>query len=311
MDVREPVGALGSLVFEHEVARPVEHDVHDHSLAGRKDHRVDELLVLDAAAVTADELHPHARKGDVEHAGVRGVCEVEPYDLPLLRLEVEVRFPGDEQEVAEPSHRCVGRLGSTERGHLAFFDQDVVERQHELAVHPGPVVGIARYDNDVAVEPHLLAVVLADVRVVPVEARVGELHATREVPSDRDRPLRLMRPIGAVLEPQSMPVDGRLQVAVVMHVDLNLGAFGNAQGRPGNRPVVAEHAHGVVSEPLAHRGDPQLERTAVGELDGFARGSVRESGRLSWEDVGHGVPSVGRARSEALHLLPCWPSAGR
>ncbi len=47
-----------------------------------------------------------------------------------------MRFPGDEQEVAEPSHRCVGRLGSTERGHLAFFDQDVVERQHELAVHP-------------------------------------------------------------------------------------------------------------------------------------------------------------------------------
>ena len=48
-------------MLEHEVAWPVEHDVHDHSLAGRKDHRVDELLVLDAAAVTADELHPHAR----------------------------------------------------------------------------------------------------------------------------------------------------------------------------------------------------------------------------------------------------------
>ncbi len=61
VDIGEPVGALGSLMFEHEVARPVEHDVHDHSLAGRKDHRVDELLVLDAAAVTADELHPHAR----------------------------------------------------------------------------------------------------------------------------------------------------------------------------------------------------------------------------------------------------------
>ncbi len=61
VDVREAVGALRGLMFEHEVAGPVEHDVNDHSLAGREDHRVDELLVLDAAAVTADELHPHAR----------------------------------------------------------------------------------------------------------------------------------------------------------------------------------------------------------------------------------------------------------
>ena len=91
--VGQPVGALGRPVLERELARPVEEDVHDDALRGRKDDRVDELLVLDAAAVAADELHPRARKGDVEHARVRGVREVEANDLPACASSARCGSP--------------------------------------------------------------------------------------------------------------------------------------------------------------------------------------------------------------------------
>jgi hypothetical protein len=54
--------------------------------------------------------------------------------------------------------------------------RDVVEGEHDLAMDRRPVVGVGRLDDDIAVEAHLLAVVLADVRVLPVDAGVGERH---------------------------------------------------------------------------------------------------------------------------------------
>jgi hypothetical protein len=53
------------------------------------------------------------------------------------------------------------------------LDQDVVEREEQLAIRGRPVVGLARCDEDVPVEAELLAVVLTDMRVVPVGARSG------------------------------------------------------------------------------------------------------------------------------------------
>ena len=52
---------------------------------GAKNDLFDELLVLDAAAVSADELHPGARQGDLEDPRVGRVGEVEAYHLSLLR----------------------------------------------------------------------------------------------------------------------------------------------------------------------------------------------------------------------------------
>ena len=68
-------------------------------------------------------------------------------------------------------------------------------------------------------EAHLLAVVLADVRVVPVDAGIGELDPVGEPAADRDRRLRLVRPVEAIVQAQSVPVHRVLEVALVEHVD--------------------------------------------------------------------------------------------
>src|SRR5215211_8864681 len=78
-------------------------------------------------------------------------------------------------------------------------------------------------DLDVAVEPELLPVVLADVRVVPVQAGVGERDAAREAAADLDRRLGLVGAVGPVVEAQAVPVDRRLEVALVDDLDVDLG----------------------------------------------------------------------------------------
>ena len=146
-----------------------------------------------------------------------------------------------------------------------------------------PVVGLGRVDEDVAVLPELLAVVLADVRVVPVDARVGKRDPVREAAADRDRRLRLVRAVVAVLQTQPVPVHGRLEVALVDDVDDELRALAHAQRRAGDRAVVGDHAHGVVADPLRDRRDPQLERVAVGELHDLGRRRLRKPGGVGRE----------------------------
>ena len=199
--------------------RLLEEHVDDDALRRGEDHRVDEGLALVAAAVAADELHTRAGQRDVEDTRVGGVGQVEADDLATLRAQREVGLAADEHDVAEAAHRRVGRLGAAEGRDLPVLDQDVVERQQQLAVCRRPVVRGGGDDEDVAVETQLLAVVLADVRVVPVDARVGELDPVGEGPADGDWLLRLVRAVVAVVEPEPVPVHRRLQVALVDDVD--------------------------------------------------------------------------------------------
>ena len=91
-----------------------------------------------------------------------------------------------------PIATCVGPA-SVERGDAAVLDEHVVERHDDFAVDRRPVVGVGGFDDDVAVQAHVEAVVLADVRVVPVQAGVGEPQPVGELAADRDRRLRLVR----------------------------------------------------------------------------------------------------------------------
>ena len=95
----------------------------------------------------------------------------------------------------------------------------VVEREEQLSVSRRPVVGIGRDDEDVPVQAQLLPVVLADVRVVPVDARIREGELVREGLADRDRGLRLVRPVVAVVETEAVPVHGRLVITTVRGAD--------------------------------------------------------------------------------------------
>src|SRR5204863_9294293 len=102
----------------------------------------------------------------------------------------------------------------------------------------------------VSVKTHLLAVVLSNVRVVPVHPRVGALDGVGELLADRHRLLRLVRPIEAVVEAQAVPVDRRLEIATVLDPHADLAAFGRAKRRPGHRSAVAEHSYRVVADSL-------------------------------------------------------------
>ena len=115
-----------------------------------------------------------------------------------------------------------------------------------------PVVRVGGVDDEVAVEAHVEPVVLADVRVVPVEAGVGEAEPVGELAADRDRRLGLVRhAVVPVVEAQPVPVDGGLDVGVVADADRDLGSLTDTERRAGDRAVVGEHAHPVVADCLA------------------------------------------------------------
>ena len=189
-DLRERVRAVGSPVLERELAGLLEEHVDHHPLRRREEDVLDELLALVAAAVAAHELHPGSRQADLEDARVSRIGEIEAHDLADLRAEREVCFPADEEDVAEAAHGHEGRLDVAERSDLPVLEQDVVERERELAVGGRPVVRVRGDDDDVPVQAELLPVVLANVRVVPVDAGIGELDVVGEALADGDRGLR-------------------------------------------------------------------------------------------------------------------------
>src|SRR5215213_3308582 len=121
--------------------------------------------------------------------------------------------------VPEAAHGRIARLGGAEGGYLAILDENVVQSQDQVAVGRRPVVGVGGDDKDVAVQAEFLGIVLPNVGVVPVQAWVGELDAVAEFPAYRDRRLGLVGDaVVAVLQPQSVPVHGRVKVTVVFNV---------------------------------------------------------------------------------------------
>ena len=256
----------------------VEEDVDDNSLRGSEDDVLHELLPLHVAAVAADELRPGPLDSHFEHPRVRRVSEVEAHDLSELRAQRELRLAGDKKRGAEAPHRDVVGLVVAEGRHTAVLvEQDVVEREQDLAIRRRPVLGLARDDEDVAVEAHLLAVVLANVRVVPVEAFVRESQLVCVALAHRDRPLRLVRAVVLVFDPQPVPVHGRLEIAVVDRVHENFRALPYLQRRSRDRSVVGKHANPVPFELLGDRRNSELELVALGEFDDFGTLCLRQT----------------------------------
>src|SRR5829696_5874334 len=78
-------------------------------------------------------------------------------------------------------------------GATLVLDEDVIKGQDQVAIDRRPVVGLGRDNEDVAVHSQLLGVVITDVRVIPVQARIGELNAVAELSTNRNRCLSRMR----------------------------------------------------------------------------------------------------------------------
>ena len=139
--------------------------------------------------------------------------------------------------------------GRAERCDVSVLDEQVVQGDRQLAVDRRPVRGIGGLDDDRAVETHLQAEVLADVRVVPVEPGIGELdlvgerlHRSRWVLASRAGPRRSGSPSR---RPCQCTVASTSPSLVTSHGDL--GALVDVQRRARDRAVVGEHAQiGVV-----------------------------------------------------------------
>ncbi len=176
---------------------------------------------------------------EVEDSRVGRVDEVQADDLADLGLGPVVGLAVGQHHVAEAAHRREGRPGALERRDLAVLDQDVVERDRQLTVHRRPVVGVGGLDDDPGIQAHLLGEVLADVRVVPVKAGVGELQPIGELAAVRDRRLGLLGDaVEAVLEPQAVPVQRRVDVAEVGRLDRRPRCPGrHAASGPGIEPL--------------------------------------------------------------------------
>jgi hypothetical protein len=140
-------------VLELDLTGVREEHVNDDALRRRDEDLLDELLTLVVTGVGADQLHLRTRQRDVEDTRVGRVGEVAAHDFAAPRLELEVGLAPHEHHVAEAAHGDVRRLGLGEGGDPALLDQDVVERQQQLAVRGRPVLGLARRHEDVPVEP--------------------------------------------------------------------------------------------------------------------------------------------------------------
>ena len=153
-------------------------------------------------------------------------------------------------------------------GHdLAVLDEDVVEGDHDLSVDRWPVVLLGWVNHQVAVEAHVQPVVLADMRVVPVQTGVRKAQPVGELAAGRDRRLGLVRhAVVLVVQAQPVPVHSRLDIGVVSHTDADLGPLGDPERRPRYGAVVGEHAHLVIAELLDDRRDTQVVGLAIPEL---------------------------------------------
>src|SRR4029453_1103700 len=112
--------------------------------------------------------------------------------------------------------------------------------------------------------------------------------------------------VEAVLEPEAIPVHGRLEIAAVPHLHSHSGALRDLERRARDGAVVGEHPDGLSADSLRHRGDLQVEMVAVVELHELRPSRFGQAVRLRREllDDGCVVSAVIVHCSDPL-FLPC------
>ena len=145
--------------------------------------------------------------------------------------------------------------------------------------------------------------------MIPVEAGIRERQAVREDAADLDRCLGVDRDaVESVVEPEAVPVDGRLDVPVVRDVDDDLRSLVDVEGRARDRAVVGDHPDGGPADVLDDGRDLERQSIAVAEpMQGRAlderepcRVAGKQVGRghgrvLSWDSSGSGLTRPARA----------------
>ena len=188
-----------------------------------------------------------------------------------------------------------GALQAEGHGDIARHEE-VVHHQDFFPVGRGVVVGLARLDEHVAVQPQVLQDVFAVVRVVPVDPRILEVDLVAEGLAGLHRVLSdAGHAVGRVVEAEAVPVDGRRPLDRVGEVHRDRGRLGDVQKR--SRVLAVEAVHDVVAaaNPPPHQPGLQVDGVPVAEPDHVAGPGQGETGGV---DVGAGQEGVGARRIE-------------
>src|SRR6185503_1849758 len=162
---------------------------------------------------------------------------------PVARLAVH------EEDVAPSPHERVRRRLRAVRRDAMLVEQDVVEGEHLVAIGGSEVAGLSGGDEDVAVEAEVLLHVLANVRVIPVDAGVGEAHVIREASSWWHLLLREARhAVEAIVQPHSVPMNGGGLIEPILEADDDRRAARRADERPWILSVEAVHDERTASD---------------------------------------------------------------
>src|SRR5215207_5131882 len=182
-----------------------------------------------------------------------------------------------------------------ERGDLPVLQQQVVKGQRDVAVDDGPVVSADRVDDDLAVQAHLLCVVLADVWVVPVQAGVREPQFAAVLAAGGDGLLSFVGDtVGSVVQAQAVPVNGLVQAGLVADLDYDGRSLLDPQHRSWDGTVVGQHAQRCAGDGLTDRPDVQRQDVAVGQRNDSGRTSLRKAADIPGEQVVCNGGVVGR-----------------
>ncbi len=201
------------------------------------------------AAVGADKLCLRAAYREPERPGVRGIRDVETDDLSPIRLERVVLFSVHEEDVPVTAHE--GAVGAVFiQTDLTFLNEDVVKKEWYLAVHGIPIRLVGRHHQEVAVQTQFLLVILPDMRVIPIYARVRELQLIHKGFAWLHFFLRRLRAVKGIVHPDAVRMQQGLHIGGVREVHGDFRTLRNLDGRPRNRAVVRKHAVGLTADLL-------------------------------------------------------------
>lgn len=163
-DGAKGIGTLRGEVFQPVLAGSLQEGGGNVALGRCDEHIRHKPLLFDTAAVTSSRLQANARYAKVERADIGGIGEVQPHDLTLPGLQGVAGLPFDRHDVAKPAHCRLIRLCPTERSDLIIVEENVIHHNGNVPIYTRPAGRLPRGNDDVAVEPQFLSIILTNAR---------------------------------------------------------------------------------------------------------------------------------------------------
>src|SRR3989338_2279927 len=216
-------------------ARIFEENLDDVALSGADDNRVCGEFFLIPAGVAAYYPELTSFYGKIEWPGICRICEIQSCQ-PFFHIGFEACLSVRQDMVPESAHERKPRE-IIKAVYLPVRDLDVVQYDCQLIVRGSE----AAIDYYVAVKPELLLPVLADVRMIPVDAIVRQDYFVHEAFSRFYGRLDIYSAVVHIVQPYAMPVYCSVLAELVREIDVDCAAPGCFYCRPRYLAVVCVH----------------------------------------------------------------------